>query len=133
MQIPLLAITVGWVIASMRRAGLSRAWAAAVCAALALSPANGTMAVQVLKDTPYGIAFLALSGCLFNIVATRGRWLEGRLAWLALGAAAALVALLRHNGPPVALAALLPLPFVFRDSGGRPWRHWPLPCSWWPP
>ena len=76
------------------------------------------MAVQVLKDTPYGIAFLWLSGCVFNIVATRGRWLEGRSAWLLLATSAALVALLRHNGPPVALLALLPLPFVFRGQ----WR-----------
>ncbi len=112
-QILALSVVAGLGIALMRQGG-APAWLTWVVAALAaLSPANGMLVVTLWKDIPYSIALLGLTVCLFLIVRSEGGWIEGRLAWLALGMAAALTALYRHNGVPPAFGSLAVLFLAF--------------------
>jgi hypothetical protein len=69
----------------------------------ALSPVNGAMVITLWKDIPYTIAFLLLTALLLRLGRTRGEALRSWGFVAALVATLTPVALLRHNGVPVAL------------------------------
>jgi hypothetical protein len=77
------------------------------CLIFALSPANISMVNTLWKDTAYGIAVLALTLLVLQVVMTRGVRLGERWFCLLFGGVAALVALYRHNGPPAAFGTLV--------------------------
>jgi hypothetical protein len=112
-QILALSVVAGLGIALMRQEG-APAWLTwMVVTGVALSPANGMLAVTLWKDIPYSIALLGLTICLFLIVRSAGVWIEGHVAWLALGITTALTALYRHNGVIPAFASLACLFLAF--------------------
>jgi hypothetical protein len=118
-QIVALSIVAGIGIDLMRRQS-APAWLSwIILAVIALSPANGMLAVTLWKDIPYSIALLGLTLCLFQIVSSGGRWIEGCLAWSVLGITTALTALYRHNGVLPAFGSLAGL-FV---AYPRRWKH----------
>ncbi len=116
-QIVALGAVAGWGLALMRRRGMPRWLAVATCLGFALMPCNGALVITLWKDVFYSTAMLALILLLLLIVTSEGKWLESRFGWLMLAVAALLVALYRHNGPPVAFATLLVLPIAYR-------RYW---------
>ncbi len=107
LQILLLSGLLGWGFSLMQRHGAPAwsAWAGAIF--LALSPATGLMLINPWKDIAYSIAVIWLVLLIFQVVVSRGEHLQNRFFWLWLGLAAALVALYRHNGAPVAIGSLL--------------------------
>ncbi|MGA2619718.1 MAG: hypothetical protein ABSF26_19070 [Thermoguttaceae bacterium] len=118
-QICAASALVGWGLAIMRRLGMPRglAWATSILCAVA--PALGGMVVTLWKDIAYGLAVLALTLLVLQMVDRGGAWLERKRHVLLLGLVAALVALYRYNGPPVALATLAILAFAYRGH----WRQ----------
>ena len=73
--------------------------------------------ITLWKDVPYSIAMLTLVLLLLAIATSDGEWLESKFGWLILALVAALIALYRHNGPPVAFATLTILLMAYR-------KHW---------
>ncbi len=105
-QIITLSLTVGWGLARIRQLGTPPGIVNLACAVLALSPVNGTLVITLWKDIPYSICLLAFTLLTFEMVITRGSWLERRGHWILLGILAALVALYRHNGFAAAFGTL---------------------------
>lgn len=118
-QIIAVSVLVGWGLMRMRQWGLPRWLAMVTCGIVALMPANGTMVVTLWKDIPFSVAVLLLTFYILEMIASEGRWLEKRAAWILLGVVAALIALYRHNGPAVAFPTIIALSFVFRTH----WRQ----------
>jgi len=118
-QILAISTLIGCTLAYMRRIGMPgwAAWLSSVV--VALLPANAVTVVTVMKDTAYGWAFLLFTFLLLKVVLTDGAWLEHKHAWIALGIAASLTALWRHNGWPVAFGTLALLMLAFRPQ----WRR----------
>lgn len=112
-----MAIIVGRAIAIMDEAGLTRYVTVPLVVFLAAVPANGASMVVLLKDATYCVAFVLLMVELLKAVISDGASLAGLRSLGLLAVSAILVALVRHNGPPVAFGTLLALPFVYR-------RHW---------
>ncbi len=109
-QILLLGGLAGWGLALIEARGAPRLLTWGVALFLALNPANGLLLLTPLKDVAYSLALLALSLLAFKVVSEGGKPLQKPLNWALLGVLAALTALYRHNGWPVALGVLL---FVF--------------------
>ncbi len=118
-QILAASALVGWGLAIMRRLGMPRglAWSTSILCAAA--PAVGGMVVTLWKDIAYGLALLAMTLLVLQMVEGGGAWLKRKRHVLLLGLVAALVALYRYNGPPVALATLAILAFAYRGH----WRQ----------
>jgi len=116
-QIFALSSVLGWGVAVIRRAGapLWVAWATTIL--LAGSPVNGVMVITLWKDIAFSIAVTALTIQVFEIVRSRGNWLERRNHWVAFGAVLALTALYRQNGILVSVGSGLAILAVYRP-------HW---------
>jgi hypothetical protein len=114
LQIIALAWVSGWWFMLLRKYGAPRWVVLLLLCIYALLPISGLLVITIWKDVAYGIAILALSGILLEISMSDGRWLSRRGAWVILGTVAALVALYRYNGLPVALISLGILPLFYR-------------------
>lgn len=112
-QIIGLAAVAGCVLAYFEELGVPSAvlWLAGFL--FALTPINGTMVNTLWKDIPYSTALLALTFLVFRIAQSRGDWLAERGSWAVLGITGVLVALFRHNGPPVVVGLSLLLLVVY--------------------
>ncbi len=117
-QIVALSFVSGWWFTLLYKYGAPRRVTLSLLVIFALLPMSGLLVITLWKDVPYSIAILALSGMLLEISASKGRWLHRRVAWVTLGIVAALIALYRHNGLPVALGTLASLPLFYRST----WR-----------
>lgn len=124
-QILVLSAVVGWGLAMLRQKGMSRWLAVTICLLLALSPANGCTVITLWKDIPYSTCLLLMGLLTIEIVTSEGAWLERKWAWVFLGIVAALTALYRHNGLPVAFGSLVILLLVYREQ----WRKFALALS----
>lgn len=106
-QASLIAFSTGWLIAATLRAtdaprllGHLAAWLCALCPIIAI------YSVTLWKDIPYSASVVAITAGCVSVVNRQG--LDLRRPWTFLLSAVVLVScmLLRHNGPPVAFAAL---------------------------
>jgi len=118
-QVIALAGLAGWGLSCVGKLNSPRAVLWVACLATALSPINGVMSVTLWKDIAYTISVVALTIMILEIVRTEGVWLDRLWSPWALTLTAALVALFRHNGPPVAFGSLLLLAICRRRNQRR--------------
>jgi hypothetical protein len=119
-QILVMGSLIGWGLAEFEKVGTPK-WANWLTVGLFLVlPDFPVMTVTLWKDVPYSLAILFLSILALKIIFSNGKWLEGKFAWIVVGIAAALVALFRHNGPPVAFGFII-LAIAFYPSF---WKRW---------
>jgi hypothetical protein len=102
-QIAGLSLAFGLAMQELARWGVPRWGLALVSLLFALSPVNGAMVITLWKDIPYTIAFLLLTALLLRLGRTRGAALGSWGFVAAMVAVLTPVALLRHNGVPVAV------------------------------
>ena len=118
-QLLTMSLVIAWTLKRLRQWGLSRAWAWVAGLLLGVMPAAGILSITLWKDIPYTIAFLVLALWVMEMIQSRGQWLQRPAsAWL-LGIVLAMLALYRHNGLPVALAAPLLLAAAYYRQGLR--------------
>ncbi len=93
--------------------------AAAFLVLLPLLPPTGLFTITLWKDTPFGIALLALALVVWRIEDTKGEWLrDGRNVVLTVATALGLL-LSRHNAWPILLVTLVVLLVAHRSL----WRR----------
>lgn len=117
-QIIALALVTGLLLACIESLGVPSFLIWITSLLFALSPVNATMVNTLWKDIPYSTAMLAVTYLILRMVASKGRWLEGKGGWLVLGITAALAILFRHNGLPVVVGTFVLLLIFFR----RQWK-----------
>ena len=106
-QILATSLVIAWGIAELRRNGTS-IWASwGTVSMFCLIPIYPQMMITLWKDVAYSVSMLALSILALKIVFSDGKWLNTKSAWVKLGIVSALVALYRHNGPPVAFGFVI--------------------------
>lgn len=119
-QLALFAAATGWLIASIRQALQAPRWVGHASAILlALYPLVSLTAVTLWKDVPYSAAMIALCALLIDKCLGSAR---GTLSWRGAAALAALLfacMALRHNGPSVAVGAIIVLWFALRGARRR--------------
>lgn len=117
-QIVALALVTGLLLAFIESLGVPSflIWIASLL--FALSPVNATMVNTLWKDIPYSTAMLAVTYLILRLVASKGKWVEGKGGWLVLGITAASAILFRHNGLPVVVITFLMLLIFFH----RQWK-----------
>jgi len=112
-QIMVLGGVAGWCLSVLQRWGVPRAilWITALIFAGWL--VNGLMVITLWKDIAYSVAMLALTMILFQLVMSRGQWLNRMGASCVLIFVLFSVAIYRHNGiiPAIGLSLVLPLVF----------------------
>ena len=113
LQIAAFALTVAWGLKILQEHGVPRIALWGISLLFAVFPINGIFAITLWKDIPYAIAFLWLTILIIKIVLAGGNTGQD---WLFLGISAFLVAILRHNGAPVAAATLLVLLLIYRKT-----------------
>jgi hypothetical protein len=113
LQIASFALVVAWGLKILKEHGVPRIALWGISLLFAAFPINGIFAITLWKDIPFAIAFLWLTILIIKIVLSGGS--SGR-DWLFLGISAFLVAILRHNGAPVAVATLLVLLLIYRKT-----------------
>lgn len=97
MQIIALGACVSYACSLLLRAGVPRWTVFAAYALMLLSPRNGTMVVNLWKDTFYGIAVFLFVLLLAHLYLDERTWHNWR-NWIASGILLGLIPLLRHNG-----------------------------------
>ena len=118
-QILALSGLVGWGVSLFHRWGAPGWLTWLVVGLMAISPVNGMMIVTLWKDIPYSISIVALTLLVLLMIKSEGKWIEKRLAWMILGAIAALTALYRHNGIVAAFGTLGCLLLAYRNHWKR--------------
>jgi hypothetical protein len=119
-QIFAMAALVSWGLTEFEKRG-APSWASWVTVGIFMVlPDFPVMTITLWKDVAYSLSILLLSILALKIVFSKGKWLESKFSWIILGGAAALVALFRHNGPPVAFGFLV-IAIVFFPSF---WKKW---------
>ncbi len=118
-QIISLALVAGAILAFFETLGVNQKllWIASIL--FAIIPVNGTMVNTLWKDIPYSTALLGFSFLILKLVESRGKWLTQNWRWLILGFTAAMVMLIRYNGPPIILGVFLLL-FLFFYKQWKP-------------
>ncbi len=119
-QILALALVAGGWLAFFRQLGLPQWVIGLTTLWFALSPVNGTMVNTLWKDIPYSIAILGLTLIIAKTVFTKGKWLDSPFSGILTGFTLAMVALLRHDGLPVAIGTSMMFLALYL---GR-WRKW---------
>ncbi|MFC0525286.1 DUF6020 family protein [Pontibacillus salicampi] len=97
-QIILLATIVGYGLYSFRKVGMEKRLLWFVSLFLALLPINGLYSILLLKDVLYSGSILFVTIVLFNIVATRGKWLTSVGHQFIFGLSMFGMVAFRHNG-----------------------------------
>lgn len=106
-QIIATSCVIAWGLDELRKNGAS-AWAIwSTVILFCLLPLYPQITITLWKDVAYSVSVLALSILALKMVFSHGIWLATKSAWIKLGIVAALVALHRHNGPPVAFSFLI--------------------------
>ncbi|MFL5357139.1 DUF6020 family protein [Archangium sp.] len=106
-QVLALSTVFGLAVKELSHWGVPRWLLALMTVGVALSPVHGSMVTTLWKDIAYSIAHLWLFTLLLTLVRTRGEALRSTPFLVLLMASLSLVALLRHNGVPVAALTLL--------------------------
>ncbi|MCE1254203.1 MAG: DUF6020 family protein [Anaerolineae bacterium] len=117
-QILFFSLVIAWGLNELVKRGLPFGFGLLFSLVFAIWPVNGIYAVTIWKDVPYAIMILCLVIQLFNIVASRGAWLERGINQLGLALCAFSIMLLRHNGIPIPIVCILVLLLIFRSQ----WR-----------
>ncbi len=116
-QAMMLALAIAWLISTVRRAAGAPRWAGHAAAWLcALSPILSITSITLWKDVPYAASVVAITAGSISILSAKSLHLR---IWWKLGAVALLMLmamLLRHNGPPVALAVIASLWWLMRGQ-----------------
>lgn len=119
LQVLAMGASAGWMIAVVRSAtGSSHltAWLGAVL--IALHPMVALTNITIWKDVPYTICAIALTAYLARASISRRGTALGLRGAIGLGVAMGGAAVLRHNGPPLAIAVSL-LMWMFAPAGRR--------------
>lgn len=112
-QLGFFAASAGWLIAVTRRATGAPSWTGAAGATLlALYPMTTLTAVTLWKDVPYTAAVVALTALVVGAVFLERPRLKTAGGVAALAGLMFLSMSMRHNGPPVAVVALVVLWFM---------------------
>lgn len=119
LQIVILALAVGFVIAELERWRVGPAVRWLTTALFALSWVNGFMVIWVGRDTAFTIGTFVLAGILLRCVRTDGRWLADPARLAATAGVCLATALMRHNGPPVVIGVGLGLLLAFPEVRQR--------------
>lgn len=108
LQALFLALSTGWLIASVRRA-TNASWTAARVGAwvCALNPIVAMISVTLWKDTPYSAAAVAIAAGMVGLFYRIGPDFRRPAVFAIATAVLVSLMILRHNGPPVAVATIL--------------------------
>lgn len=106
LQMAVLSAAVSHAARTIRAAGCHGAlcWAAVILPGIL--PYHGILAVSTTKDILFSAAILLLSSFLFEVLHQPERWKTGR-QWIKLIVTTALMCLLRNNGWPALIVAML--------------------------
>jgi len=116
----LSAAATGWLVMTLRRAVAAPRWAAWVGACLpALYPLTAVFTITVWKDIPYSASVVALTAFLVTLASLDATRRPRAVSWLAFSLLLFACMGLRHNGWPVAIAAVVLVILIRRDL----WRH----------
>ncbi len=74
-QIVILAFIIGYGLFSLERNGVSSKWLWLITIVFAISPINGIFSIILWKDILYSAFLLLFTILMFNVVASKGRWL----------------------------------------------------------
>lgn len=112
-QITVLGGVAGWCLAVLQRWGVPRyiLWLTAIIFAGWL--VNGLMVITLWKDIAYSTALLALTVILFQLVMSRGKWLDRSASVPVLALVLFCVAIYRHNGVIPAFVTSFVLLLIF--------------------
>jgi hypothetical protein len=115
-QIVILAMVAAAWFVFFEQIGIPR-WAIWISAGLfALSPVNGTMVNTLWKDIPYSASVMGLTLILTKMVFSDGAWLDSLGRKILLGVITAFVLLLRHDGLPLGIGAIIALFFLYPNK-----------------
>mgnify|MGYP000898272783 CR=1 FL=1 len=108
-QIIALSLITAWGLRMLRRHGYPALVCWIMSLLFAITPLTGLLSITLWKDVPYGISLFALFLIVCEIVLSSGQQRRGVPQALGLAFALTGVVLYRHNGFPVALAAIAAL------------------------
>lgn len=108
-QIAMFAAVVSWQLVLFINRGMHFMIALAICMLIALSPLHGSLAIFIVKDTPYTLSFVFLTAILFRFAfpLKAGEEPSHSVDLALLTLALILTAFFRHNGLPVALGVAI--------------------------
>lgn len=116
-QAALLAAATGWLIAVVRSAtGTSVAVARLASWLCALMPIIAFTSITLWKDVPYTASVVAITAGCVSVLSLKQPRLNKPLVFLAALFIAVACMLMRHNGPPVAIAAIAVLFWLVKDQ-----------------
>ena len=113
-QILIMSFTFGYGMYAFEKFGVKRWLLFIVTAAFALMPLNGIYSVTLWKDVLYSTATMFLTIILFQIVITKGKWLDKRSHLFLFFLASAEFVFFRHNGFPAFVVTMIIFLIVYR-------------------
>ena len=113
-QILIMSLTFGYGMYAFEKFGVKRWLLFIVTAAFALMPLNGIYSVTLWKDVLYSTATMFLTIILFQIVMTKGKWLDKPSHLFLFFLAGAEFIFFRHNGFPAFVVTMIIFLIVYR-------------------
>ena len=80
---------------------------------MAGNPLVGIIDITLWKDIIYSFLVLLLTIIIFNILSTKGQWINKPIHFILLGCTAAFICLFRYNGFPIAVTSLVCLLLIY--------------------
>lgn len=116
-QSTLLALATGWLVATVREATSAPRAAAWIGAwSCALMPVIAFMSITLWKDVPYTAAIVAITAAIVNILFLKRICLSRPATFTTALFVVVACMVLRHNGPPVAMATIAVLVLLVKQQ-----------------
>jgi|GEM_PF-2685941 len=119
LQIAVTCAAVGYAMYVLLRYGMPLWLVVVIDLVYAVNPVNGFFVVTMWKDIPFAAILLVLTVIVFQIVASKGRWLQNLWNLILFIATAFVTMNLRHNGPEAVIASVVVALIALRGVRAR--------------
>ncbi|UTE77341.1 DUF6020 family protein [Rossellomorea sp. KS-H15a] len=116
LQIIVISSIVSYCMLQFERIGVSKKFLYTVTAGFLILPVSGIFPIIIWKDVLYSAFLLLFSIHVFNIVYTRGHWLNNTSSIIGMLSSSFGLVFFRHNGLPVFIVVMLFLLVIYRKK-----------------
>lgn len=113
-QMLIFSFTVGYVLYTLAKMGISKKLLLIVSVIFALFPSNGAMSIGIWKDLIYNCCLVILTVFIMKILFTDGKWIDSTINMIYFIFISLSIILFRHNGIVPLVGSIILLMLIYR-------------------
>lgn len=115
-QIIILSVSIGYLGYNFEKYGVNKYFTWLSVIFLSVIPVNGIYSITMWKDILFSVSVFLFTILLFNIIVTKGKWLDSKLNSLFFFFSSFGVVMFRHNGLAVFVVSVVVLAIILRKQ-----------------